>query len=205
MRERQLPDCEKARIEDAKLYKYLLNTEHPEGKSKARFYKLVGYTIDKGEQLRVDLLTLACSGSVTNELPNRVGRKYVVVGTVNAPNGKSYKILSVWAAESQRGTAPDDEPHRRPGKTNNCVPKRQITMIQELDLVALLPDRPALGLSRGDVGTVVHIYGSGDLYEVEFTNAKGDTVAVETLNADEIRPVDLNRVRLHYNDLERVA
>ena len=35
--------------------------------------------------------------------------------------------------------------------------------------------------------------------------AKTDTVAVETLNADEIRPVDLNRVRLHYNDLERVA
>ena len=78
-------------------------------------------------------------------------------------------------------------------------------MLQELDLVALLPDRPALGLYRGDVGTVVHIYGSGDLYEVEFTNAKGDTVAVETLNADEVRPVDLNRVRLHYSDLEKAA
>ena len=88
-------------------------------------------------------------------------------------------------------------------------------MIQELDLVALLPDRPALGLYRGDVGTVVHIYGrsagtGGDLYEVEFTNriggpAKGDTVAVETLNADEIQPVDLGRVRLHYSDLENAA
>ena len=83
-------------------------------------------------------------------------------------------------------------------------------MIQELDLVALLPDRPALGLYRGDVGTVVHIYGrsagaGGDLYEVEFTNAKGDTVAVETLNANEVRPVDLGRVRLHYSDLERAA
>ena len=78
-------------------------------------------------------------------------------------------------------------------------------MIQELDLVALLTDRPALGLYRGNVGTVVHIYGSGDLYELEFTNAKGDTVAVETLNADEIRAVDLGRVRLHYSDMENVA
>ena len=76
-------------------------------------------------------------------------------------------------------------------------------MIQELKLVALLPDRPALGLYRGDVGTVVHVYGSGDLYEVEFTNAKGDTIAVETLNADEIRLVDLSHVRLHYSDLEK--
>ena len=78
-------------------------------------------------------------------------------------------------------------------------------MIQELDLVALLTDRPALGLRRGDVGTVVHIYGGNDLYEVEFINAKGDTVSVETLNADEVRAVDLGRVMLHYNGLENAA
>ncbi len=88
-------------------------------------------------------------------------------------------------------------------------------MIQELDLAALLTDRPALGLRRGDVGTVVHIYNrdggpGGSLYEVEFTNrtggpAKGDTIAVETLTADEVRPVDLGRVMLHYSDLETAA
>jgi len=74
-------------------------------------------------------------------------------------------------------------------------------MIQELDLVALLTDRISEGLRRGDVGTVVHIYSSGMHFEVEFTNAKGDTVAVETLTNDEIQPVDLGRVRLHYSDL----
>ncbi|ADB41832.1 DUF4926 domain-containing protein [Spirosoma linguale] len=74
-------------------------------------------------------------------------------------------------------------------------------MIQELDLVALLADRPALQLRRGDVGTVVHVYGSGDLYEVEFINAKGETVGIETLNANEVLAVDLGRVMLHYNDV----
>lgn len=78
-------------------------------------------------------------------------------------------------------------------------------MIKELDLVALLTDRPALNLRRGDVGTVVHIYGSGTRYEVEFINAKGDTIGVETLTADEVRPVDLGRVMLHYGDLENAA
>lgn len=81
----------------------------------------------------------------------------------------------------------------------------RMTMIDELDLVALLTDRPALHLRRGDVGTVVHIYGSGTRYEVEFINAKGDTIGVETLTADEVRPVDLGRVMLHYSDLEDAA
>ena len=78
-------------------------------------------------------------------------------------------------------------------------------MIQEFDLVALLVNRPALGLRRGDVGTVVYIYGSGTRYELEFMNAKGDTIGVETLTADEVQAVDLGRVRLHYSDLENAA
>ncbi len=41
----QLPNCEQAHIADAKLYRYLLNHEHPEGKGKARFYDLIGYQI----------------------------------------------------------------------------------------------------------------------------------------------------------------
>lgn len=78
-------------------------------------------------------------------------------------------------------------------------------MIQEFDLVALLTNRPALCLRRGDVGTVVHVYNGGGIYEVEFTDAKGDTIAVETLTADEVRAVDLGRVILHYSDLENAA
>lgn len=100
-----LPDCENARIEDAKLYQYLLNLEHLDGKSKARFYEQVGYTTANGEQLRNDLLGLACLGIVQQVGKNRLGLKYVVVGPISAPNGKAYPILSVWAVE-----APDHRP-----------------------------------------------------------------------------------------------
>jgi hypothetical protein len=78
-------------------------------------------------------------------------------------------------------------------------------MIQELDLVALLTDRPTEGLRRGDVGTVVHIYSSGTRFEVEFMNAKGDTLAVTTLADIEVQAVDLGRVILHYNDIANAA
>lgn len=83
-------------------------------------------------------------------------------------------------------------------------------MIQELDLVALRTDRPTINLRRGDVGTVVHSYADGSLYEVEFINANGLTISVETLNASDVQAVDLGKVILHYNDpnaesLENVA
>ena len=91
----QLPNCEQANVADAKLYRYLLNHEHPEGKSKARFYELIGYTPDKAELLRSDLIRLACSGLAVNAQ----GFKYTVVGPINAPNARTYQILSVWAVE----------------------------------------------------------------------------------------------------------
>lgn len=78
-------------------------------------------------------------------------------------------------------------------------------MIQENDLVALLTDLPTINLTRGDVGTIAHVYQSGIRYEVEFVNAKGDTIAVETLTANQIRKVDESRTILHYMDVERAA
>jgi hypothetical protein len=39
----------------------------------------------------------------------------------------------------------------------------------------------------GDVGTVVHVYGTGEGFEVEFLIPSGHTVAVATLDADDVR------------------
>lgn len=113
----QLPNCENARVEDAKLHCYLLNHEYPEGKSKPRFYELAGYTTANGEQLRADLLRLACSGTGTKEMPNPEATKYVVVGAVDAPNGKTYQLLTVWAIDS-----PDYVPPGGPARLITAYP-----------------------------------------------------------------------------------
>jgi hypothetical protein len=60
--------------------------------------------------------------------------------------------------------------------------------MNELELVVLKRDIPEHGLTRGDVGTVVHVYGHGAAYEVEFLLGSGETVAVLTLEADDVRP-----------------
>ncbi len=59
--------------------------------------------------------------------------------------------------------------------------------INELDPVALTSDLPAHGLKRGDVGAVVLVHGNGVAFEVEFVGYDGHTVALVTLERDEVR------------------
>ena len=63
-------------------------------------------------------------------------------------------------------------------------------MIKELDIVALT----RAGLQAGDVGTVVMVYEDGKGFTVEFTTVKGKTIAIATVEADAIRPVDEHEV-----------
>ena len=63
-------------------------------------------------------------------------------------------------------------------------------MIQEHDCVVLTADFPDEGLVAGDVGTVVHIHKGGEGYEVEFMTLTGETVAIVTLLAAQVRPLN---------------
>jgi hypothetical protein len=68
---------------------------------------------------------------------------------------------------------------------------------RELDTVVLIRDLPEHGLRSGDLGAVVHLH-SPDALEVEFVRASGQTQALVTLAATEVRPVqehDLVAVR----------
>jgi len=67
-------------------------------------------------------------------------------------------------------------------------------MIQELDTVVLTHDLPEHGLEQGDVGAVVHVYGEGRAFEVEFVTAAGKTLAVVTAAAADIRPMAATEV-----------
>ena len=62
-------------------------------------------------------------------------------------------------------------------------------MITEHERVVLNTPVPAEELEAGDVGTVVHVYGEGKAYEVEFVTLDGKTAAVVTLEAPQVRPV----------------
>jgi hypothetical protein len=62
-------------------------------------------------------------------------------------------------------------------------------MIPEHSLAVLLSDSPQHGLAPGDVGTVVHVHNGGEGHEVEFMDVLGETIAVLTLDARDLRPL----------------
>lgn len=61
-------------------------------------------------------------------------------------------------------------------------------MIQELEDVILTCELAEYGLAPGDIGTVVLVHKGGKGYEVEFTTLDGETIAIVTLTADQVRP-----------------
>ncbi len=72
-------------------------------------------------------------------------------------------------------------------------------MLEEHDLVVLLADVPGEDdLKAGDVGTIVHIHPERAAFTVEFMTFDGNTVAVVTVPASQVRPVtgeDLTHAR----------
>jgi hypothetical protein len=62
-------------------------------------------------------------------------------------------------------------------------------MVAEHPLVVLDCEPTHGRLNRGDVGTIVHIYEGGQAYAVEFVDGSGHTVALITVDADDVRPI----------------
>ncbi len=62
-------------------------------------------------------------------------------------------------------------------------------MIAELDRVILTTAISEYGLEQGDIGTVVLIHQGGKGYEVEFMTLDGETVAIVSLFAAQVRPI----------------
>ena len=77
------------------------------------------------------------------------------------------------------------------------------TQVKEHDCVVLTADLPDEKLEAGDLGTVVHIHQGGIAYEVEFMTLDGRTVAVATVESDQLRPVSRHDIS-HVRELQAV-
>ena len=62
-------------------------------------------------------------------------------------------------------------------------------MIAELDRVILTTDISEYSLEQGDIGTVVLVHQDGEGYEVEFVTLDGESVAIVSLFAAQVRPI----------------
>ena len=67
-------------------------------------------------------------------------------------------------------------------------------MIHELDSVVLTCDLSEHGLQAGDVGAVVLVHREGEGFGVEFVALEGETVAVVSLLASQVRPIEKREI-----------
>lgn len=98
----KLPHRKNAIIRKTKLAEYLLSLEHEKGKSKAKFFRGIGFTETNIKEFEQALLKIGKSNEVVEVDREKLEYvvKYVIFGLINSPNGKQYKVKTVWAIES---------------------------------------------------------------------------------------------------------
>lgn len=85
-------------IKRKKLTRYLLDIMHPVGKSKAIFFRGIGFNDTNVNQLKHGLYKIAQNNDVKNSRASddSSGINYMIIGSLSAPNGKIYFIETVW-------------------------------------------------------------------------------------------------------------
>ena len=67
--------------------------------------------------------------------------------------------------------------------------------IEELDVVALTKNVSSAHLKKGDLGTVVLVYGDNEAFMVEFVLQTGFTAALADLKADDVRRIEASELK----------
>ncbi len=86
-------------ITEAKVLEYLLNAEHPFGKSKAAYFTRFGFSLDAHVVLLEALLAHPDSNQIIAVQENNFGTKSIVQCTLRTPDGRDPCIRSVWFLE----------------------------------------------------------------------------------------------------------
>ncbi len=101
----KLPGPDKVVVSREKIVDYLLNPGHPDNGGKAAFFTQLGFRRDKWEILATALQNLAASGEVTRTAESPHGRKYVIVGRIQSPGGKTPEVRTIWIVDKGLDTA----------------------------------------------------------------------------------------------------
>jgi hypothetical protein len=91
-----LPNADDAVIDPAKLRDYLLSTEHPLGRFKARFFGALGFSADRWEELESALRTQHLTQEAHAAAGASGGQKFTIRAILIGPNGQSASVVSVW-------------------------------------------------------------------------------------------------------------
>ncbi len=101
----RLPNESKAVVERKKIVDYLLNPAHPDNGGKAQFFDRLGFRRKEWKILAEALRTLAAKTEVARRMKSSHGQKYVIIGSIQSPVGKSPLVQTVWIVDRGGDTA----------------------------------------------------------------------------------------------------
>jgi hypothetical protein len=179
----RLPHLDRAVVLKAKIVNYLLSARHSGGRAKARFLESFGFHAHDWRMLRDAVIAHATTNEITashqtasaSDMTSMVRCRRLTV----VPSGTFGMVCGAAGKRTALG---------------DVDTAKDWHVIDEMDLVVLKRDLPKERLAAGDVGTVVLVHQQGAGYEVEFTTLSGDTVAVVTLDATDVRPVESREI-----------
>jgi len=92
----KVPNADKAVIDQAKLVRYLLDVDHPDGGSKARLLVSLGYSQSNWQQLEADLRSMHLGEDFVATSQSIWGVRYEIVAPLIGPSGDAVLFRSVW-------------------------------------------------------------------------------------------------------------
>jgi len=91
-----MPGRENAIVEDTKITGYLLNLQHPDGRSKASLFLKAGFSLENIAEFRTFLLNHAQVHQVTKAEQTKFGTKYIIEGQVETLDYFRFNLRTVW-------------------------------------------------------------------------------------------------------------
>lgn len=95
----KLPNGEQAVIAPEKLMKYLLNTSHKRGGTKARLLAQFGYSADNWQQLDTDIRLYHVGADVDIARRTLYGMRYEIRAPLYTPSGRTLMVKTIWQVD----------------------------------------------------------------------------------------------------------
>ena len=96
----ELPNSDKCRVPEGKITGYLLSLAHEDGRTKAAFFLRFGFTPSDWIVLATALKEHASQHDVVRVEESPFGKRYIIEGHIQTPDGRAPSIRSVWFIEN---------------------------------------------------------------------------------------------------------
>ena len=96
-----VPNRSAAIVEPGKLTDYLLSTDHPVGRNKARVFGRCGYDHHSIRDLVTELTRIVLTEPIVESVESAYGWKYIVDGVIPCSGGATLSIRTIWIVEAE--------------------------------------------------------------------------------------------------------